>query len=301
MSYFFKTFRQLHYIARHWKYRYNPDLATKYDIADFIEYAREFKKFLGLRPILITDDGIFIRTVAGFFVWFDPSYEHGILWGVEKNGVWEPRIVELCIKKLQNSGTFLDIGANVGMFSMSIANSLENVSIHAFEPVPTNFSVLKTNLKVNNLETKIAANNLAVGSTCSTINMSLEGQLSHVLKTENIDTSAKIGVNSVSIDYYCETNKITDVKLIKCDVEGFELEVLIGAKKILELQKPSLIIEIEDKWTSRYGYCGQDVFNFLEDFGYIGSPILSNGELGYKDIAINHKLNHSNIFLFECN
>lgn len=299
MSYIVKAVRQLHHVARHWKYRRNPDVATKYDIKDFIYSAKEFKNSVGLQPILITDDGIFIRTKAGFFVWFDPNQEHGILWGVEKSGVWEPGIIKICVDQLQNSGTFLDIGANIGMFSMSIANSFDNISIHAFEPVPSNFHVLKQNLKTNSLENRIKANNFAVGSNCSTISMCVEGQTSHVSRNESTNNSKKVGINLLSIDSYCETNNINDVKLIKCDVEGFELEVLAGAKKVITSQKPCLVIEIEDRWTDRYGYSGKDVFLFLEQFDYIGRAILHNGELGDEKVSVLEKLEHSNVFLFE--
>jgi FkbM family methyltransferase len=299
MSYIVKAFRQLHHVARHWKYRRNPDVAIKYDIKDFIDSAKEFKISAGFQPILITDDGIFIRTKEGFFVWFDPSQEHGILWGVEKSGVWEPGIMKICVDRLQDSGTFLDIGANVGMFSMSIATNFENVNIHAFEPVPSNFNVLKQNLIVNSLEHRITANNLAVGSICSTINMCVEGQTSHVSHTKSTNSLKKVGINLLSIDHYCETHNINDVKLIKCDVEGFELEVLTGAEKVLHSQKPCLVVEIEDRWTDRYGYSGKDVFVFLEQLGYVARAILYNGELGDKNASISEKLEHSNVFLFE--
>lgn len=291
--------RQLYGVARRWRHRHDQALADNLDFSDFIDYAKEFQIKSGLRPLLITDDGIFIRTGAGFFLWFDPRFEHGTLWGVEKDGVWEPGIIKLCVDKLRHGGTFLDIGANVGMFSMSVANELHNVAIHAFEPVPANFSILELNLNVNNMEDRIVVNNLAVSHHCSTISMVVNGQLSHVIQNESKDKLTTVSINTVSVDYYCDSNEVTDVQLIKCDVEGFELDVLRGAEKVIRSQRPALVLEIEEKWTSRYGYSAKDIFSFLQEFGYSGMPILYSGALGDKNTAFAQKINQSNVFLFE--
>ena len=291
--------RRLLQLGRRWKYRHRPDMADQHELFDFFEYAKDFKLQSGLRPLLITNDGIFVRTVAGFFVWFDPRCVHGILWGPEKSGVWEPGITKVCLERLKDGGTFLDVGANVGMFSMTVASHLENVEIHAFEPVPANFLVLSNNLTINNLEAKVISNNLAVGRSCGTISMAIDGQLSHVSVTEAESNLQTTGINLVSLDDYCKSNNLTDVKLIKCDVEGFELDVVLGGKELIQSQKPSLILEIEEKWTSRYNYTAKDIFDVLETLGYTGKPILQNGELGHLNVSIEQKLKQSNVFLFD--
>ena len=107
------------------------------------------------------------------------------------------------------------------------------------------------------------------------------------------------GINLISLDDYCKSNNVSDVKLIKCDVEGFELDVVLGGKEIIHSQKPSLILEIEERWTKRYNYVAKDIFDFLETLGYKGRPILQNGELGHPNVLLEHKLKQSNVFLFD--
>jgi FkbM family methyltransferase len=291
--------RRLHQLIRHWRFRHDLDIAINFDLIDFISYAQEFRTQTGLKPLLVTDEGVFVQTNLGFFVWFNPRYKHGILWGVEKNGVWEVGVTKHCIERMKKGGTFLDIGANVGMFSMSIAISMENIAVHAFEPVPDNYLTLEKNVKINKLSSKVILNNLAVGCECKTISMMVDGQLSHVSTGNNKSEFKSVGINCVSIDHYCETNRINDVTLIKCDVEGFELEVLKGAEKTIRLHKPTLILEIEDRWTHRYGYSGKDIFVLMESMNYVSQSILPNGELGHMDSSIEQKLNQSNVFLLE--
>ena len=278
----FTYIRQFYSFVRHWRYRRYPGAADRLDLADFIDYSREFIGKYSLRPLLVTESGVFVRTVSGFFLWFDPRYRHGNLWGVEKSGVWEPEAVNVCIDKMRLGGTFLDIGANAGIFSLSIAYAVPDAVIHAFEPVPDNFYALEMNLRINNLSHRVVPNRLAVGDQCGSVSIVDNGQLSHIVQGEEhfrCQPLPTVTVDVVTLDHYCETNLITDVRLLKCDVEGFELNVLNGAEKVIRGQKPAIMLEIEERWTKRYGYIPEDIFSYLRGFGYSGKPILSTSYL----------------------
>jgi FkbM family methyltransferase len=271
---FFTSFRRWYDQLRQWRYRQSPDTAQGLALSDFIDYSKEFVRNSGLRQLLVTEDGIFVRTTAGFFFWFDPRHNYGKLWGLEKNHEWEPELMQLCLDKLRDaSGTFLDIGANVGFYSIILAGSLPDVIVHAFEPVPDNFRVLETNVRVNPTRNKIVLNQLAVSDQCGTTTIALNGQLSHILQSVTDSQSNVAEVDAISLDNYCQKNGIKNVRLIKCDVEGFELFVLRGAERILIEQKPTILLEIEDRWIRRYGYDSNDLVTFLANLGYAGKTV----------------------------
>jgi hypothetical protein len=67
----------------------------------------------------------------------------------------------------------------------------------------------------------------------------------------------------------------TNITHVKIDVEGYEMFVLRGMKRILE-QKPVLYLEMIESNFQNYSYTSTDIINFLEKFGYVGEKIDEN-------------------------
>lgn len=80
----------------------------------------------------------------------------------------------------------------------------------------------------------------------------------HVSMTVDVDT----------LDHLCEQNDVTRVDFIKIDVEGAELQVLQGAESVVREWQPSVLVEIEQRHTARYGERAEEVVSWLEDRGY---------------------------------
>lgn len=142
------------------------------------------------------------------------------------------------------SGSFLDIGANVGKYSIIMGNKLRGIGkVFSFEPEPSNLNSLKKNIELNKLD-----NVNIVPMACSKekgrwefyIDKNNSGGHSLVKKTNQ-----KIFVETDKLDSIIESNKIKDIKLIKIDVEGAEMDVLIGSEKILKKYKPKIIFETD--------------------------------------------------------
>jgi hypothetical protein len=85
------------------------------------------------------------------------------------------------------------------------------------------------------------------------------------------DASAVVPVTTV--DDYLAANP-GRVDGIKCDIEGAELFMVRGAARCLERDHPWLLLEIEERWTSRQGYHGEDLVAELAAFGYACFPIV---------------------------
>ena len=71
-----------------------------------------------------------------------------------------------------------------------------------------------------------------------------------------------------TVDEYCVSNNISNIDLMKIDVEGAELLVLKGASNAITTFRPELIIELHERHSQPFGYLVQDTLNYLHMLGY---------------------------------
>tara|TARA_X000000368_G_C23055308_1_gene723565 strand:+ start:170 stop:1033 length:864 start_codon:yes stop_codon:yes gene_type:complete len=128
-----------------------------------------------------------------------------------------------------NSGdTVVDCGANVGELYQGLKNNINNLNYIGFEPDPIVFRCLEKNVISNNI--KLYQRALSNKSTIEKLYISTEGADTSLVYLENKES---IEIETIPLD---ELN-LSNVKLIKIDAEGFELEVLQGAKNTLKSTK----------------------------------------------------------------
>lgn len=148
-------------------------------------------------------------------------------------------------------GAVLDVGANIGIMTVHLANKLPNSTVHAFEPIPDNLSVLKRIIAKFNLK-KIKIHEVAVGETNGNVQMILPHQgktkmqgLSHV-KHESItewNEGEEFNVPLNTLDNLLNGEPIQGIKI---DIENFEYYALKGGKRILESNHPIIYAELWD-------------------------------------------------------
>ncbi len=154
-----------------------------------------------------------------------------------------------------NVHTIVDVGANVGFFSMMVRDLFPKSNIYSIEPVPQIFECLKKNL--NDEQSKVF--NLAISNASAKVKMSFrknESAFSHVIRNSEIDKSSEseiMDVEAVTLDVFCLRNGINNIDILKIDTETFELEVLEGAKETLTKTR-LLHIEISIKDNDRYTF-----------------------------------------------
>lgn len=146
-------------------------------------------------------------------------------------------------------GAVLDVGANIGIMTVHLANKLPNSTVHAFEPIPDNLSVLKRIIAKFNLK-KIKIHEVAVGETSGNVQMILPHQgktkmqgLSHV-KHESItewNEGEEFNVPLNTLDNLLNGEPIQGIKI---DIENFEYYALKGGKRILESNHPIIYAEL---------------------------------------------------------
>jgi FkbM family methyltransferase len=182
-----------------------------------------------------------------------------------------------------------DVGANQGVYSLWLARAATKGHVFAFEPDPELFRCLERNIQINQLPNVVPVQ--AAASNCSgTLTFAAnrinrgDNRVSRKM-LENVDM---IEVRAVTLD-----NAVSDQRLdvLKIDVQGFEIEVLSGAKQILRAN-PSLTILFEF-WPYGLRQAGHDpteLWNLLKDggfsiaaLGHAGKPVTVTQEmLGWK-------------------
>jgi FkbM family methyltransferase len=170
----------------------------------------------------------------------------------------------------------IDIGANIGVYTRYLSNFVGATGkVMSIEPIPVTYSFLINNiekLKLLNVETY----NVAITEKKYTSQMYIPAGISgeNYFRAKFLDMKDNINkMNLRAIEVKCVpldmlVNSVDrSISFIKIDVEGFEMSVLNGAKKALENNKPSLLVEIDGD-PSDNGSNADCVLKFLQAFNY---------------------------------
>lgn len=174
-------------------------------------------------------------------------------------------------------GQVLDIGANLGIMSYHLAKNFPNTKIHAFEPIPENFRVLKKIKDKFGLK-NVQLHEMALGAEKQQAKMVLPKQnqvlmqgLSHV-RHESI-TEMPDGVEfEVQMDRLDNVLNGELVQAIKLDVENFEYFVLQGGERVISQHHPIIYAELWEN--DNRTHC----IDFLTQFNY-QTFVISNDKL----------------------
>ena len=178
---------------------------------------------------------------------------------------------------IKNGDVVLDIGAFIGDHTIYYSKLVgDNGSVIAFEPNRDSFFCLEHNLKAYK---NVELINSAIGKEYGFV--------------RTVDVLGNIGMNFLIPDnlggiviYSLNQMEIDRIDFIKIDVEGFELDVLIGGKETINKFKPTMLIEINDATLSRQGISRNDIFAWLQENNYIYRNIYKNQGLNDSQLDI---------------
>jgi FkbM family methyltransferase len=208
------------------------------------------------------------------------------------NGNFEPVETEIVKKEIKENDIILDIGANIGYYSLIFAQLTgKSGKVYSFEPDPTNFEILKKNILVNKHENVILENK-AVSNK--------EGNLKLYLSTENNGMHRiypskwckdSIDINSIKIDNYFNIKK-QKIDFVKLDIEGAEYDALLGMESIIQNNENIIIfIEFVPASLEEHGTNPEDVLDFFINEGFKIFRI--NNETKLKEIISKEELLNS--------
>lgn len=170
---------------------------------------------------------------------------------------------------LSDGDLFIDVGANIGSYSILAAAGC-SCKVISIEPSKGTFSVLQRNIKVNNLEHLVETRCLALSNTSGSIRFTTNcDTTNHVVAEGEIDAAGVYETVTVTtLDDLLGERYSSSCKVIKLDVEGYELNVLKGATRTLASEDLlAIIVEINGS-SSRYSGTDDEIVNFLQGMGF---------------------------------
>jgi FkbM family methyltransferase len=191
-------------------------------------------------------------------------------------GDLDRKITWICSKLIRPGDTVLDIGANIGLITVLMARLVGQTGhVHAFEPNPMLVQLLRDVIEHNGFE-HVRLHPVALGSHADTLDLYIPrnncGSASLVRRREFGDCDL-ISVSVEQLSNIATQNSIRSVRLIKIDVEGFEAEVLRGARTWLQSTRPDAILfELNEHIEGRF--CEHPLIEMLteHDYGFAAIP-----------------------------
>lgn len=188
------------------------------------------------------------------------------------HGGFERQTIKTAMELLNGGGTFVDVGANFGLFSVILSED-PSVRCCAIEPDHDNFALLMRNLALNNRR-NVSAINCAVSDAPGLLAMRqlFEGNrgtvrpvVSGPVAAENEGTR---WVGALSLDAILDTLEVDRIDCLKIDVEGYEFEVLKNIDWASKRRPRAIICEYMKCPDPYFGKDHFDVFRLLTEAGY---------------------------------
>ena len=199
---------------------------------------------------------------------FDSS-ESAISTEIERTSCWEPWQLKLYSLLLKNeSATFVDIGANVGVNSIFAKRRCPKTRVIAVEPAPMNLQLLRENITNSSIEIEI----IPVAVSDHDGDLVLVGDQTHA--HIGIENAAGIKVESMQLDNLIRVLKVDSIELIKIDVEGYTDLVLSHSDNTLELAQNAIVeVSLSDLEMRFSGNQNQIKSNLVQVFEKLSSRL----------------------------
>jgi FkbM family methyltransferase len=208
--------------------------------------------------------------VKMYFDYTNPRLSH-IVYDVD---IEEAASKQAFLDLIDDGDIVIDVGANIGEYSLIAAQKVkQNGKVISIEPLKSTAQTLTQNFQLNNFTnfeviSKVIGNenkkvNLykqLAGGTMGFVDSTLIGR-----KFEKTDE-----VEMTTIDEILSTRNIENVKVMKIDIEGYEFELLKGAKNSLKNKKiTNMIIEVHINYLKEKGISEKEFYDYLNQQGYV--------------------------------
>jgi FkbM family methyltransferase len=190
---------------------------------------------------------------------------------------YEPETTAL-LEALHRGGTILDIGANIGLIAIPLAARTRSRAgaephVMAFEALSSNYEALVWNVRQNGLESAVRALPIALGAERKSVKIQIEGDDPARTGTANILPASfefkQIDLEIHALDDLWRDGVIPDdVTLMKIDTDGYDLEILRGARRLLAQQRPACHVELNLHCLGWHNQTMEDVLELVQGIGY---------------------------------
>jgi len=218
------------------------------------------------------DDTILTKSYFGV-MYLVSSYDSIVGPYLIKNGVYETELTKYLLNTVKPDSVFVDVGANIGYYTCLAARRISNGKVFAFEANDRAFSLLQRNIMINWVDCPVSLENVAVSNKKGEVmfkNYKYKFVNSQILTQKEegeMNASDVVKVPTLALDDYFEKGQRID--FLKVDVEGAELNVLEGARRIIK-ENPGMKILME--WSvpqlKTQGTNPGDILTLLSGFNF---------------------------------
>jgi FkbM family methyltransferase len=205
---------------------------------------------------------------------------------------YEPKLVQHCMNLVDKNRDVIDVGANVGFFTVMFAKNLSGRKVLSIEPTTNALSRLHRNIRLNDVDANVivfegVASNRIGEIEIKTVEGKEEyssiGEMTHPSISEARFTIQKAA--SSTIDDLVKRHAL-DPGFMKVDVEGAEHLVFEGSTQVLELKRPIILSELSNYLLRKNGSSSLDVIRFISQYSYdVFDPINPDVPPGTKDFG----------------
>ena len=195
-------------------------------------------------------------------------------------------VILLLKRFLPSDGSFIDVGANIGTFTLVAAHRAVRGQVHAFEPSAHHFARLAHNVELNDFK-NVALNRKGLYDQPGEAVLFLPSQTGEMnnsgaasLYTSALEETRQVseGVSLIRLDDYVREKSIGRVDIIKIDIEGAELKALEGARETIARFRPLVFMELDLDNLERAERSPEEVLQYWKSLNYEVSIILVTGE-----------------------
>lgn len=168
---------------------------------------------------------------------------------------------------LKSNSVFIDVGANIGVYTILAAAKIKKGKIYSFEPVATVLDDLYRNIRLNDLEDRVQVVE-KVASDKTGYSEFIAEDISEYSHISSNKTASSLSMPSIRLDDFCRNKKIGFVDVIKIDVEGAEFKVLKGLEGYLKKGKVGILIIELNRTNQLFGKNSNEIIDYLSKLDY---------------------------------
>ena len=194
---------------------------------------------------------------------------------IQSEGIWQPSLTEFTARLLRPGDTFIDVGANLGYFSLVAAALVGPGSVVAFEPNSALRKYCSANIKLNGLG-NVQLSPYALWNEKTLMEMLPEDEPFHLggahlaLEASQVDHTETVSCDT--LDRLLQEGEVSideeSLKMIKIDIEGAEPFALEGMSGLLSRTRPVLAVEVNKDALERLDKTVESVWARLTADGY---------------------------------
>jgi FkbM family methyltransferase len=208
----------------------------------------------------------------------DHLMSKSLLW----TGTYERHLTRVMLDRLKPEDSVVDIGANLGYFTVLMASCVPRGRVYAFEPDPGNLRLLRTNIALNGFQDRVELYPVALAESAGEViltNLDDPNGGGRMTMDSAADVDAVFGASFsrqsvASRSWDSMFTEPPQIALIKIDVEGYEPKVFSGMEKMLRAQRPVILMEFSPINIERVGKRdARALMEWLFGMGYRASGI----------------------------